>query len=86
MAHINVSECEAVAADPKAVEKLTKRLERIVQDLDNLGLTIFGGAGGISLRAYDAIGPIILAYIGGKNIDGGAGDATPGTDGLLRGE
>lgn len=82
---LNESECEAMDIDPKAVEKLARRFEKLAKDAGQYGITIFCGSGS-SLRFYDTTGPVILAHLDSPNLDGGAGDAMPGADGLMRGE
>ncbi|WP_420104524.1 hypothetical protein [Bosea sp. (in: a-proteobacteria)] len=87
--YANFDECEAADLDPKAVDRLAKRLGRAARDAKRLGLTIFGGSGHGSLRIHDQgdrNGALIVGVIEGTNWDGGDGGNYPHADGLWRGE
>lgn len=87
--YANSDECEAVGLDPKAVDRIAKRLGRAARAASRLGLTIFGGAGSGTLRFHDNVGnygPLIVAEIEGANWDGGDGGDGYSPDGLKRGE
>jgi len=89
---LNERECDVAAQDPATVRRLASRLQRLANDCDALGITIFGGSGSGSLRAWDGNRPreltgrlLILASIEGP-FDGGDGGSCPDDDGLERGE
>jgi hypothetical protein len=90
---INPDECRAAGIDPKIVNSLARRLQSITDEAEVLGITLFGGAGGGSLRfrpksaskVHDPLGALILASVSGP-WDGGDGGYGPATDGLIRGE
>jgi len=85
-------ECDVAGQDPAKVKRLASRLQRLANDCNALGITIFGGSGSGSLRGFDGNRDrridermLILATIEGP-FDGGDGGATPDDDDLLRGE
>jgi len=84
---INVAECEAAHLDPKEVRRIANGLSRYAKEAQALGITVFGGSGGGSLRFNDGgPGSLLVAEIEG-DFDGGDGAAdTASIDGLLRGE
>ena len=89
---VNYAECEAAGLDPKAVERLLRRMESVAKDAKAMGLTIFGGAGSGSFRFRDRssdhrVGLLIVASVMNGSWDGGdGGDGCDCGDGLIRGE
>jgi hypothetical protein len=85
---VNDDECEASGVDRKMVESITRRLNRISREMQELGLVLFGGSGSGSLRFDDGSGKgrLVLARIVGDCFDGGDGGTMPDDSGLLRGE
>jgi hypothetical protein len=85
----NWDECEKVGVDPKVVDRLARRLEKVCAEADKLGLTIFFGSHN-SIRAKDeksdSEGELILCNLAIRNAGGGAGYARHDDDGLMRGE
>jgi len=87
MAHINHKECEKAGIDPDAVIPIARAIQRWVNLANELGLTVFGGSCGGSLRYSDDPnkGDLIVAEMGGQ-WDGGAGNCWEREDGYVRGE
>jgi len=86
---INEAEAEKAGLDPKAVQKVAGIAARLVRECEKLGIEIFGGSGGLSLRYNDEpsldLGNLILWYKGG-NVSGGCGAVHRDEEGLERGE
>jgi hypothetical protein len=80
-------ECRKAGTDPKKVAAVAQRLERAVKDANQLGLEVFGGMGGGTLRYRDddSKGPLILADMSGL-WDGGDGGFIEDDEGFNRGE
>jgi hypothetical protein len=87
-----LNECEHAGLDPKAVGALARRISKAAKEAGALGLTIFGGAGGGSLRWHDVEGrdyrkgALVVAHLDGQNFDGGDGAEHVDEMGLTRGE
>lgn len=83
----NEAECLRAGVDSRAVESIIRRLLAAARDANRLGLTVFGGAGSLSLRWYgDGGGPLIVAEGQAQNVDGGDGASRQDEEGLFRGE
>ena len=84
---LNEKECNKAGIDAKKVAQLARKIERNVKEADKLGMQVFGGAWGGTLRYEDDPnkGALILASMNG-NWDGGDGAYLEKGDGLLRGE
>lgn len=83
---INENECHAAGLDPKEVERIARGLSRYGKQAEQLGLQIFGGGTGGSLRRSGYPNwALIIAHLDG-NFDGGDGACAPDDEGLLRGE
>ncbi|CAB5514560.1 hypothetical protein LMG26857_03619 [Achromobacter anxifer] len=83
---VNENECAAAGLDPKKVEAIRRRMMRVCNDAQKLGITVFMGSA-CSLRASDgADRKLILAHLNISNGDGGDGGAKEDDQGLLRGE
>ena len=84
--NLNLDEIEAAGLDPKTVESIARRIERVAMEADALGITIFGGSSS-SLRFDDRspLGPLILTHLKGS-FDGGCGAYAETSDGLIPGE
>lgn len=83
------AECAEAGIDPKLVERYRKRLEKLLAEMNEDRIQVFGGGDGSSLRPIhtdDMISRLILADINAFNIDGGAGAYKVESDGLTRGE
>lgn len=88
MSYINENECAAAGLDPKKIASIARRLERAAVEAQELGITIFGGSGGGSLRIHvEGLEerPLILAEMDG-HFDGGDGACREDAHGLIRGE
>lgn len=85
---VNIPECEAAGIDPKEVQRIAKHIGRYVRAAESLGITIFGGGSGGSLRFSDSEtdGALILADIDGGIWSGGDGGTHNDENGLERGE
>lgn len=82
----NVKECEKVGVDPKKIDSITARFERLCREADKIGVTIFCGSS-CSLRYNDGgEGDLILSHLCVSNADGGAGDCNEDEYGYIRGE
>jgi len=53
MRYANDAECKSVGLDPAEVERISRGLEKYAKQAQALGLIIFGGAGGGTLRIGD---------------------------------
>lgn len=86
-AYSNDEECYAAGLDPREVQRIASGLARWAKKADRLGLTIFGGAGNGSLRAYDGKERrLVVCSSLGLNFDGGDGAEMADENGLMRGE
>jgi len=87
MVTIYGDECEVAGKDRKAINALARKLAKISDELDALGVYVFGGSGSGSIRCRDGFnGPLVLATFG-QGFDGGDGACNDyGPDGLMRGE
>ena len=87
MKYANEKECRAAGLNPVCVERLASRMARLMRELDELDIIIFGGTGGVSLRFGDGDDrKLVVANCPGENVDGGDGAEREDDDGLLRGE
>lgn len=77
---------EAAGLDLKQVRSIARRIEKAALEAQAMGIQIFGGTGGGTLR-YDDGGDkmLILASMDG-NWSGGDGAELPDDNGLMRGE
>ncbi len=83
---INKPECLAAALDPTDVARIARGLSRYTRQAQALGLCVFGGAGGGTLRFDDGgRGPLVVADLDGL-FDGGDGATNEDAEGLIRGE
>ena len=87
MSSINIEECDAARLDHAEVLRISRGLSRYARQAESLGIQIFGGSHGGTLRFRDdpSKGALIIADLDGC-FDGGAGDQTDYGDGLIRGE
>ncbi len=84
--HVNERECVAAGIDPDDVDRIRRRIQRVINDADKLGIRIFMGSAS-SLRGDDGGSQLlILASLTGDNCDGGCGAEQMDRDGLWRGE
>ena len=88
---INENECIAAGVDPREVARIARGISRYAQQAEALGISIFGGSTGGTLRFNDDSDGVntrhlILATIEGGYFDGGDGSAFLDSKGLLRGE
>lgn len=68
---INESECEAAGIDITDVERIAKGLSRYAKEAKKLGICVFGGSGGGTLRFNDGgNGNLVLADLD-DHFDGG---------------
>lgn len=86
MSSVNERECEAEGVDPKEVARIARGLSRYAKEAEKLGLQIFGGGTGGSIRGGSSTkGRLILAHLNG-DFDGGDGAGFFDDEGLLRAE
>lgn len=96
MTYTDEESCKAAGVDPIKVEALAKRLARVAMDAERMGLLIFGGTEGGSLRTiydikgkgytHDYIGrQIVVAVVSKGNWSGGDGGMIE-IDGVMYGE
>ncbi|MDN0082402.1 hypothetical protein QU487_06495 [Crenobacter sp. SG2305] len=86
MVSINEQEIEAAGLDQIEVQRIARGLSRYAKQAAALGLTIFGGACGGSLRFDDGgDGALIVAELDGS-FEGGDGAFMNDADGICRGE
>lgn len=87
MRYANEAECKSVGLDPAEVERIARGLEKYAKRAQALGLIIFGGAGGGTLRVSDGgQRRLVVAELTSANFDGGDGAFGADDEGLLRGE
>jgi hypothetical protein len=88
MEMVNDDECRAARIDIKKVESIARRLRRLSQEMNKLGIVLFGGSGSGSLRFDDGSGTglLVIAEVGTTAFDGGDGATMRDGTGLLRGE
>ena len=79
------SSCRLVGVTPESAASLARRLESVARDAQRLGLIVFGGAVGGSLRANTMTGPVVVASVAGS-WDGGDGGMVDDEAGIMRGE
>jgi len=80
---INPKECAKQGVDKKHLTKIGKRLAKCLEEIDDLGLTVFGGSWSLSIRGDREL---ILATFNECGTSGGCGAAAPDNEGLMRGE
>lgn len=86
MSSVNERECEAEGVDPRQVARIARGLSRYAKELEAMGLQVFGGGTGGSIRGQGSTkGRLILAHLNG-DFDGGDGAGHTDEDGLLRAE
>jgi hypothetical protein len=84
-------ECEFAGLDPKHVASIARRISKAAVDAKAMGLMIFGGSGGGTLRWFAEggadirQGALVVAELNGL-FDGGDGATHNDENGLLRGE
>lgn len=88
---VNEAECIAAGVDPREVARIAHGISRYAQQAEALGITIFGGTTGGTLRFNDDSNGVntrslIIATISGGDFDGGDGSTFCDSQGLLRGE
>lgn len=88
MIYADEKSCRAAGVDPKKVESLARRLNKLGKEAEKMGLFIFGGSGTGTLRTekeYDH-GQIVVGVISyGGTWDGGDGGIRE-NDGIQYGE
>ena len=82
MGTIDVAGCEDKGLDKKKVGEVVKLLSKGGRMANRMGLCVFGGSGGGTLRTRDHT---IVAYLDGE-YDGGDGGSTEDENGVMRGE
>ncbi len=86
---VNEEECKAAAISIREVERIAGGLSRYARQADDMGLIIFGGTGGGTLRAIDGIYPdnaLIVAELDGYYSGGDGAELPYSPDGLKRAE
>ena len=87
MRFANDAECKSAGLDPAEVERIARGLEKYAKQAQAMGLIIFGGAGGGTLRVGDGgQRRLVVAELTSANFDGGDGAYGVDNEGLLRGE
>lgn len=88
MIYADEESCKAAGIDPKKVESLARRLDKLGKQAEKMGLFIFGGSGAGTLRTNEEYehGQIVVGFIGGGGTwDGGDGGVRE-IDGVQYGE
>ena len=90
MAYTFEEECFAAGVKEDEVLRIAKGLSKYAEQARAMGLTVFGGTGGGSLRKRATGGPadssmLVVAHLDGS-YDGGDGAEETDENGLLRGE
>jgi hypothetical protein len=85
--YVNEKECAKAGKNAETIEQLARHFSSAGRRARKLGVYVFGGSGGGTIRCRDADGgrPLILANIDGE-FDGGDGASRPDAEGLERGE
>lgn len=89
MGYANERECELVGLDPKSVERISNRLDKVMRDAKALGISLFCGGVSPTLRYNDndqSRRLLIVGYCTFNNQDGGDGGCCEDSEGVLRGE
>jgi len=87
---INEAEAKKAGIDLNKLKSIHRRLTHLVNEIEEMGIEIFGGSG-LQLRFYDYPDgpdhdrPLVIADVGGS-ATGGDGGHWEGQDGLMRGE
>ncbi len=86
MIQVNHRECNRCAVDAQLIAKKAKALLKIMKELDEVGVHLFGGSS-LQLRfAEGRENDYILATVTDYFVDGGDGSTREDKDGYLRGE
>ena len=85
---VRENECEAAGVDQKEANRIMKGLTRYTQQANKLGLKLFVGSSGLSLRFDDGTDRALVCAesVSHVNADGGDGATWDDEQGLLRGE
>jgi hypothetical protein len=70
--NVNTEYCEELGLDVKLVESAVRRLSKAARELEEMGLTVFGGAGSGTVRMMSHDPGKVLANLDGR-FDGGDG-------------
>lgn len=80
---INKNECESQGVELRKLKNISKRLSKCLKEIDELGLSVFGGTWSLTVRGADEL---IIAEFDECITSGGCGTQSVSEDGLIRGE